>query len=574
MRPPAIPRHGEGARPAAAVPADPDALDDALARQRMLVEGLARLLEAGGHAPARFETHISWVLVAGGYAWKIKKAVRLPYLDFSTLAARRFYCMEELRLNRRLGPGLYLAVVPLAGTADNPVPGGRGAAIEYALLMRAFDQRAVWERRIAEGMLGGAEADMLAAWLARFHLDAPRAPPAAAWGAPDTVAAAFAATLDELAQRTGGDDHGNGDLAALRQWEEGLRPTLADRLAQRKAAGMVRECHGDLHCGNILTLDGQVQVFDCIEFSEALRWIDVMDDLAFLHMDLALRGRLDLAAGLLSRYLEFTGDYDGLAVLRHYRVHRALVRAKVLLLRAAQPGAPGARETARRDGLRYLAFARGGTRAGPAAILITHGCSGSGKTYFSRLLVKELGVVQLRSDVERKRLAAVGQTGRAGLGPGTPLYGKAASQATYARLLDLARGIAGAGWPVVVDATFLAAAERARFQALAKELALPFFIFHLRARHATMIARLHGRNRAGKDASDADAAVLARQLQGGDPLGPDELTRTIVVDTEAGDDAGRVRAACAPVLAAMAARTQRPMPAATATPRGPPVAGR
>lgn len=553
MRPPAIAPDGDGPATAAA---DPDALDDALARQRMLVEGLARLLEAGGHAAARFETHISWVIVAGGYAWKIKKALRLPYLDFSTLAARRFYCMEELRLNRRLGSGLYLAVVPLAGTSDEPIPGGEGPASEYAVLMRAFDQQAVWERRIAAGILGGAEAGMLAARLARFHLDAPRAPPAAAWGAPDTVAAAFGATLDELAQRLGGggdEDGSSGDLAALRQWEAGSRTALADRLARRKAAGMVRECHGDLHCGNILTLDGQVQVFDCIEFNEALRWIDVMDDLAFLDMDLAVRGRPELAAGLLSRYLELTGDYDGLAVLRHYRVHRALVRAKVLLLRADQPGEPGAREAARRDGLRYLACARGGMRAGPAAILITHGCSGSGKTHFSRLLVQELGAVQVRSDVERKRLAAAGQAGMAGLAPGTPPYGEAATRATYARLLDLARAIAGAGWPVVVDATFLAAAERARFQALAKELDLPFFIVDLRARRATMIARLRSRNRAGNDVSDADEAVLERQLRGGDPLAPDELARTIVVDTDAGDAAASLRAACVPVRAAMTA---------------------
>jgi aminoglycoside phosphotransferase family enzyme/predicted kinase len=526
-------------------------LHDVPGAQRELVGRIAGLLAAGGQVRL-FETHISWVLVAGAHAWKIKKALRLPYLDFSTLAARRFYCMEELRLNRRLAPDLYVAVVSVTGTSAHPALGGEGAAQEYAVLMRAFGQQAVWDFRLVHGLLGDREVDMLAPWLARFHLEAPRAPPAAAWGAPGAVAAAFGATLDELAQGAGGPD-ANEDLAALRRWEAGQHAVLASRFARRKTGGMIRECHGDLHCGNILTLDGQVQVFDCIEFSEALRWIDVMDDLAFLHMDLALHGRPELAASLLSGYLETSGDYAGLAVLPYYRVHRALVRAKVMLLRARQSDDPDTAAAAGRDGVRYLAFARACARRGPLAILITHGCSGSGKTHFSRLLVKELGAVQLRSDVERKRLAGAGAAGAAGLSAGEAPYGAAATQRTYARLLSLAREIVGAGWPVVVDATFLAAAERARFRALAAELDVPFFIVDLRARRSTMLERLHSRKQDGSDASDADAAVLGQQLRAAEALAQDELARAIVVDTEAGTDAERVRSACAPVLAAMAA---------------------
>lgn len=522
---------------------------DALAQQEGLVDRVARSLRAGCGSVERFETHISWVLVAGGYAFKFKKALKLPFLDYSTLAARRHFCREECRLNSRLAPALYIDALPVTGDPDNPVLGGNGAPLDYAVWMRAFDQDAVWDARLARGELDGDEVDRLAATLARFHGGAARAPAAAAWGS--ATAATFAATLSSIEADTVDDAAARADLAVVRDWEARRRPTLDAFATARKAAGMVRECHGDLHCGNILTVDGGVQAFDCIEFDDALRWIDVIDDFAFPYMDLAFRERSDLAARLLNTYLEYTGDYNGLALLPHYRVHRALVRAKVMLLRARQSAmASAAREASRAEGLSYIRFARRCARGARTAVIAMHGYSGSGKTTVARRLVELLGAVQLRSDVERKRLPCAGT----GAAAGEPLYGAAVTERTYARLGALARTVAAAGWPVVVDAACLMAAQRARLRAVAAGLGVPFFIVDVRAERPAMLARIAARRQAGLDASDADGAVLERQMEEAESLSRRERAHTVVVDTGAGIDPASLRRACAPVLAALAGR--------------------
>ncbi|MGG7603369.1 AAA family ATPase [Massilia sp. BKSP1R2A-1] len=529
-------RSGAGAS-AADAPTNPPAWQEAL------VGCLAEALAAGGDAVQRFETHISWVLVAGRYAYKLKKALHLPFLDCSTLEARRFYCQQEYRLNRRLAPALYLDVVPVGGEPPRPLVDAAGEPADYAVRMRAFDQSAVWEARLAGGLLGDAEVDRLALLLARFHREAPRAPPTSAWGTAEVVTGTCDATLAALEEMLGRDAQ-DAMLAGLRAWQARHGPALAALVAGRKREGMVRECHGDLHCGNILTWQGEVLAFDCIEFDDRLRWIDVMDDFAFVHMDLAYRGRPDLAARLLSRYLEKTGDYAGLALLRHYRVHRALVRARVMLLRARQPGMPALQQQGcRRAALTYLAFARRCTRRTPAAIVAMHGPAGSGKTTVAGMLVELLGAVQLRSDVERKRLH--GAASRAAL------YGEEATRRTYARLGELTRAVTCAGWPVVIDAACLKAAQRAFLRDLARDIGLPFLLVDLRADPATMLARIAARRREGRDASDADAAVLDRQLNDREALSRAERRQAVVIDTAAADGPAGLRAACAPVVAAL-----------------------
>jgi aminoglycoside phosphotransferase family enzyme/predicted kinase len=515
---------------------------DALAQQRVLIDGVARSLRAAAGRVECFETPMSRVLVAGGHAFKFKKAVTLPFVDCATLAARRRLCREEWRLNRRLAPELYIGVVPVAGDPSRPVLGGTGPPLDYAVWMRAFDQGALWSERLARGRLDGAEVDRLAAVLARFHRDTARAPAASAWGSAATVTATFAATLSALAADAADDAADDvallGDLAVVRRWAARRRPALRALATARKAAGMVRECHGDLHCNNIVTLAGEVKAFDCIEFDAALRWIDVIDDVAFAYMDLACRGRPDLAARLLNAYLEQTGDYAGLALLPHYRVHRALVRARVMLLRAHQPGLPAdVREASRAEGRSYLRCARRSTCDVPTAVIAMHGYSGSGKTTVARLLVEGLGAVQLRSDVERKRLQPAAAR--------DALYGAGATCRTYARLCELARTVVAAGWPVVVDAACLRAAERGRLRAVAAGLGVPFLIVDVRAPPERMRARIAARRQAGRDASDADAAVLERQLAGAEPLSRTERARTVVVDTGAGIDRERLRRAVA-----------------------------
>jgi predicted kinase len=315
---------------------------------------------------------------------------------------------------------------------------------------------------------------------------------------------------------------------------------------------MIRECHGDLHCENILTMKGQVQAFDCIEFSEALRWIDVMNDVAFTYMDLGFHDRMDLAARLLNRYLDITGDYAGLAVLPYYRVYRALVRAKVMLLRAQQPGAPaGERTASRQAGLAYMAYAQRCSQTGQRLIMITHGYSGSGKTSFSRYVVQLLGAIQLRSDVERKRLYAAPESD----GPGGR-YSEAATRRTYAHLRKLAADIVEAGWPVIVDAAFLMGWQRELFRALAADMSVPFFLFDVRASHTAMESRIQSREQAGMDASDADHRVLERQLCESEPLTPEERMHALFIDTGPGLTPTQVRSACAPVLAILRAASR------------------
>ena len=518
------------------------------ASQTALVAALMKHLTAGAQPVERFETHISWVLVAGDHAYKIKKAVALDFLDCSTLAARRRFCEEELRLNRRLAPGLYIDVVKVTGDAADPHLDGAGEAIEYAVHMHAFHQDALWNRRVAGGQLSAQEVDAFADLLGRFHQHAAIAPPASAWGSMAAFAANVSLTFNALA-RLALSPESQSTIARLRLWVSGQSKKLARVMGMRQRAGRVRECHGDLHLGNIVTTERGIEAFDCIEFSDALRWIDVIDDLAFCWMDLARHGRSDLATRFLNSYLSLTGDYGGLPLLRFYSVHRALVRCLVLLLRAAQATLPCAADAASHEALAYLAFAGRLAAPGRPAILITHGYSGSGKTHFSRQAADLLGAVHLRSDVERKRLHGLRPGDRSGAGADATLYGPAASRRTYNRLLALARIVVQSGMTALVDAAFLSYAQRQRFARHAERLGVPFRIFEVRASHSVMTQRIALRTKAGADASDADLAVLAQQLQAAQPLSEREREQAIVVDTDAGMPPSEVARLCRPLEA-------------------------
>jgi uncharacterized protein len=507
--------------------------------QAGLVRALMDQWESEGVPVQLFETHISWVLVAGNRAWKIKKAVRFNFLDFSTLAARQFYCQEELRLNQRLAPDIYIDVVAITGSVEHPRLDEAGMPIEYALRMHAFEQQALWTHRLEHGLLSAAEIDDLAQAMARFHAGAERAPPEQPWG---TRSAQFAIADENLAGVAGlmAEAQGIQDLRCVREWEAAARHTLGDILEWRKTEGFVRECHGDLHAGNLLTIEGRAEAFDCIEFNESMRWIDVINDIAFLCMDLQFRGREDLAARFLNHYLEIGGDYAGLAVLRYYLVHRALIRCKVALLRTQQLRT-AARDTTQRDqwaqqARQYLAFAARRARTAAPAILIMHGLSGSGKSTFAGLLVERLEAVRLRSDVERKRLHALDPGFRSASPLAGGLYDPESTRLTYARLAELTRQVVQAGYPAIVDAAFLEFGQRRPFQALAAELGVPFRIVHVHARESTMRSRVSARACAGSDPSEAGLDVLQHQFAHYVALSGPEMQWTTSVDLDAGMD--------------------------------------
>ncbi|MDZ4200812.1 MAG: AAA family ATPase [Gallionella sp.] len=454
------------------------------------------------------ETHISWLLLAGRQVYKIKKALDLGFLDYSTLAKRRACCEEELRLGRRTAPDLYLDVVPIGGSFD-ALRIGAHPAIEYAVRMRRFDTAKLMDRLLLRGKLEAKHIDRLAAVVADFHARIPVAGADSVFG---TAASIRAAAQQNFAQLRGylTDAADRECVAAL---EEAALAEFAasERVFEaRHAEGCVRECHGDLHLGNLVLIGGEPVPFDCIEFNESFRWIDVMDELSFAVMDLLHRDRPDFAFRLLNAYLETTGDYAGVAVLRFYLAHLAAVRAKVAAIRAAEC-AGRARERELEACRSYLAR-RCLVQRRPA-LIVTHGLPGSGKTTFAQLALERLGAIRIRSDVERKRLFGLGaleSSRKRG-----DIYGAEATRLTYARLLDGARIVLESGFPVIVDAAFLREDERAAFYALAREFKVPFAIAALDAPESALRKRL--RQRRG-DASEADVAVLEKLLAANQPL--------------------------------------------------------
>jgi aminoglycoside phosphotransferase family enzyme/predicted kinase len=476
------------------------------------------------------ETHISWVLLTGEYAYKIKKPVTLGFLDFSTLGLRRYYCEEELRLNRRLAPELYLDLVEIRGTPAAPRIAGEGPLLEYAIRMREFPQAALASRALASGTFGAAEVDALAAGVARFHSDAPRARAQDRFSAPDTVLEDALQNFEQMLPliKSAPDDRA---LRTLRRWTEREFALRRDAIAARKREGFVRECHGDLHLGNIVLLDGRPVPFDCIEFSDGLRWIDVMSEAAFLAMDLEDRGRRDLAWRFLNRYLEATGDYAGIAVLPFYLVYRALVRAKVHLMRSRQ-GSLRRPEKLRleRAFQNYLRLAGRLAAPEPPALILTHGLSGCGKTTLTQPLIEALGAVRVRSDLERKRAHGLAPLASSGSGVGSGLYSAVVNAATYRRLGELAQEALRAGFPVVVDAACLKRAEREAFRAIAERLAVPFTVLDFHAPLEVLRERITQRLARADDASEAGLAVLEHQLAAREALTPAEIAASFSVD--------------------------------------------
>jgi aminoglycoside phosphotransferase family enzyme/predicted kinase len=499
-----------------------------IAANRTLIDALRLRLQLDTGQPVQLvETHISWVLLADTLAYKVKKPVHLAFVDFSTPALRKHFCEEEVRLNRRLAPSLYLRVVPICGTARAPRIDGPGDPIDHAVCMRRFAPGALLSERLAAGSLLPEDLESFARRLARFHEEAPLVP---GRDAIERVTGPVLGVLQGLRRHLGG-----ARVSALESWVDTQADALHDAWSARQRDGRVRECHGDLHMANVVLLDTEVTAFDCVEFDLALRQTDVMADAAFLTMDLKANGRSDLAFRFLDEYMQCSGDYAGVPVLRFYEVYRALVRALVGCLRAANEGnrAP--------PGPDYLACAEGLTQStGRAArLLITQGVSGSGKSTLAQQLLATVGAIRLRSDVERKRLFGLAALERST--DRAQIYAPDATQRTFDRLAQCARTSLRSGYPVIVDATFLRRAERDAFRALAAELHLPFTILHCTASEDRLRERVAARAASGADPSEADVAVLEHQLQHCEPLADDERAFTIEAATDQPIDALSLR---------------------------------
>ncbi len=487
------------------------------------------------------ETHISWVFLSGRYAYKLKKPVDFGFLDFSTLEKRKHYCEEEVRLNGRLAPHLYLGVVPICGSTSSPRIDGQGPILEYAVKMRQFDTNQEFDVLLANGKLTKKHMDKTAQVLADFHTNIAIAGTRSTFGTPKAIQQPVLENFEQINQL--GEDwlaqhQLKKPLARLHQWSINHYQSLEATLQERKNNGFVRECHGDLHLRNIVIYKNRVMPFDGIEFNANLRWIDVMSELAFLLMDLDDHNRQDLSLRLLNNYLGLTGDYAGLKILRFYQVYRAMVRAKVAGLQLLQSAndSESINESLTQEIDNYIKLAYQYTQTTTPKMIISHGLSGSGKTYLSQLLLEQAfpeqgDIIRLRSDVERKRLFAMEETRRDKSGINKGIYTCESSHQTYERLLQLTGSVLKSGFSVIVDAAFLKADQRQQFYHYAKENNIPFLILHSKADIDIQRQRLRSRQQQDKGASDADVAILNQQLEHYSPLTDVEKSYTISIDT-------------------------------------------
>ena len=477
----------------------------------------------------RLETHISWVFLTGPYAYKVKKPVKLGFLDFSTLEARRHYCEEELRLNRRLAPDLYLDVVEIRGLPGAPRIAGHGPVLEYAVTMRQFPQEALASRLLTRGELTPALLTDFAVRIARFHAQLPPAVAESRYGTPESVLHNACENFAQISALPLNPDERHA-VEVMRDWTHREFMLRSADLHARRNAGRVRECHGDLHLNNIALHKGKLVPFDCIEFNPDFRWSDVMSEVAFLVMDLLDRGAPRLAWLFLNKYLESSGDYAGLSLLRFFLVYRAIVRAEVHLIRANQAPEPAERTRLVAAYREYVQLAQRCSTVSRPAILLMHGLAGCGKSTIADELSQRWGAIRVRSDVERKRLEGLQVLQRSESPLAGGLYAPDMTEATYARLAEVAREVVEAGYTVIVDATFLQRRQRARLREVADALGAPIAVLSIQAQEATLRQRIEARAARANDPSEATVAVLQYQRATEQPLAADEALPVMTVD--------------------------------------------
>lgn len=501
----------------------------------MALKNSARLVENLVHAGTYphptddievVETHISWVLLTGRFAYKIKKPVDLGFLDFSTLERRRHYCAEELRLNRRYAKEIYLDVVDIGGSVDAPVMDSKkGQVLDVAVRMVQFPTDALLSLQLADGKVSVDDMVGFGITLARLHDQAPIAEADSEYGSRAAVFGPVEANFRVLQAQCEGMSFLPG-LEAIHHSVLAESRALEPVLASRRHDGRVRECHGDLHLANVVRLSDRIAPFDCLEFDPELRWIDVMNEVAFLFMDSLRFERADLAYAFLNGYVAESGDYAGLELLPFFVSYRALVRAKVRALGGLETPAFDAELQS------YLGLAdEWSARSGKSILILTHGLSGSGKTVISEKLMTALPAIRLRSDVERKRLFGLRARDRSDSGIDTGLYDASAGEKTYARLAELAGIGLAAGFNVIVDAAFLDGSRRERFAALADSCGSDSVVLVCDTPAEVLRERVVGREQSGHDASEAGLAVLNSQLERYRPLTQQEDARAVRLDT-------------------------------------------
>lgn len=482
------------------------------------------------------ETHVSWVVLAGPYAYKLKKPVDLGFVDLSTFERRAANAEAEVQLNRRFAPEVYLGTVDVVERDGAVHVGGEGRVLE----------RAVWMRRLpAEGLLrllleqGSATSHLvrrIARAVARIHTEAPTGPGVDEHGSLPAIEANWRQNFEQIASYVG-EIIPAWELTLIREYVEDRLSSWASTFRRRAESGRVRDGHGDLHADSICVLDGRPVFFDCLEFSARYRCSDVASEVAFLAMDLDHTGRADLGWVFVSEYVRASGDQEVWRLLDFYKCYRAFVRGKVRALRTSQAGLDAEeREAVRREARAYFNLAASYARASnlPRLVVLT-GLPASGKSTLAAALASRLGMVRLSTDLERKRAVGLRPTDRADAGFAEGIYTPGRTRLTYAALRRSAARWIRRGVSVVLDGTHATRSQRGLGRALAKRLGARFLLIETRCSEAEVPRRLARRASDPRDPSDATWGIYTRMREAYEP--PEEFPeRERLIDRSGGEE--------------------------------------
>ena len=515
--------------------------EEVVASRRRMVDDL--LVELASRPEAKdlrlVETHISWVLL-GSDAFKIKKPVTLPFVDFASFEARESACRAEVRINRRLAPRTYFGVVPIRRRADGKFTfGAGGAVVDWAVRMTRLDDEGRGDALLARGELRRGHVNALARELAKFHERAPvPAALAAELGAPDVVRKNVEDNFRAL-RACPGLDVSPKLLREIERWQLAFLRDNEARLAARVAAARIRDGHGDLRLEHVFFRDADdFEIIDGVEFDERLRIGDACSDVAFLAMDIARLGRVDLAERLLAIYARAADDFDLYGLVDFYESYRACVRAKISALVAKDSAAPRPiRDASRGDARRYLLLAESAQKdsvLAPVLVAVAGGIA-SGKSTIAEAVADELGAPVVDADRTRKAMLGVPPTahGRAGAA-WAGAYDPSFSEHVYAEVLRRAGVVLASGRPVVIDASFRTARARVDAAALARAHGVPFRLIECVASAQVCKARLAARD-PSTSVSDATPAIYDAFVSGYEPIV--ELTPDVHVRIDTGGDA-------------------------------------
>lgn len=479
----------------------------------------------------QIETHCSYVLLTGHFAYKIKKAVDFGFLNYNDLKKRKHFCEEELARNQAMAADIYLEVVPIYGSTEHPTFIPQGEPIEYAVKMHEFSQENLLSKLQLNNKLTESMILRLAENLAKFHLQAKHVALDSPIG---TAPHAQQQTIDNFTQTIPllNNEEDIAELTQLQQQVEQLYQRIEPIITRRKQQGFVRQCHGDVHLNNIVLINDNPIIFDCIDFNNDFCWTDTIADLAFITMDLDEFEEHDLSMILLNRYLEITGDYDGLSLLPYFQSYRAMVRAKVAIftLINAESAEIKQEQYQRYQGCVHLA--KQYLQPKPRRLIITSGVSASGKSTLAKQLQQNIDVICLSSDRERKRLANIALEQDCTAPVLTGIYQDRHTTNTYKTLEKLSEAIINANYSVLVDATFRDNKHRQQFAQLAEKLHAPFIVLYCYASEIQLRNWLEQRRTANSRISEATQDVLSMQLEHFESPLESHPDNTIVINTE------------------------------------------